>query len=128
MDIEQFIGNFISAFMLLSDKDKKKFAKRIKRGHFMWDIFEGNMSKPYFSGETARKAFDVADKKNAIDVRFDNGSMGYPYEVYSLQNDVTSKQLDVDRLPERYIIGENFSWCYVITHEFDLCGPYFCNK
>ena len=41
---------------------------------------------------------------------------------------MTSSDIDDCGLIEFYVVGKNFEWCYVVTHELDLCGPYFCFK
>ena len=37
-----------------------------------------------------------------------------------------SEMLIVGAISALFVIGKNFSWCYVVTHEGDLCGSYFC--
>lgn len=42
----------------------------------------------------------------------------------SKEND-NSIKIQNNGLIEFYVIGLNFSWCYIVTHEPDGCGPYF---
>lgn len=99
--------------------------------YFLWNLFGAKLI-PCYEGDSARREYDKANKINAQMIEYDAdwldpfldretvSSRPLPAEM------LTSKGVDAHLYPESYIFGENFSWCYVITHEGDLCGPYFC--
>ena len=98
---------------------------------FLWNLFGAKLI-PCFEGDAARIEYDKADKTNAQMIEYDAdwlnpfldrttfSSQPLPIEM------LTAEGVDAHLFPESYIWGEDFSWCYVITHEGDLCGPYFC--
>ena len=82
----------------------------------------------FLNGEEAAKAYDKADKHNAIEFQYDNGFMGDDFSIPLSNNHNTSKKIFESGLIEFYVFGENFSWCFIVTHEPNCCGPYFIKK
>ena len=79
-----------------------------------------------FEGNRAKEEFDKTDKNDAIEIQFDNQIIGdnctFPIkDIHLSANDINDSGLF-----EFYVIGKDFSWCYVVTHEGDDAGPYFC--
>jgi hypothetical protein len=42
------------------------------------------------------------------------------------KNAAELKDTDFDLEDDIYISDINFTWTYVVTHEKEQCGPYFC--
>lgn len=76
-------------------------------------------------GEKAKDAFDSADKTGAVEFQYDNGFVGDEFALpLSTEHDKANK-IDESGIVEFYVIGKDFSWCYIVTHERDACGPFF---
>lgn len=90
----------------------------------MWHVFTRG-GVPCLTGDAARKAFDELEYKSALGF-FGGWSCGYGYRIENMRiiGKASAKVLDGKR-GDCYIIGKNFEWTYVKTHESDL-GPYFC--
>lgn len=118
MTKEEFQQKFKEAF-LEGYKNKK-----IK---YLWEPFAKNEIE-CLKGNLARKAYDNADKTNVFEIQYDNGLIGDDFAVPLEKNHMTSNEVDKSELFEFYIFDKEFSWCYIITHEFNLCGPYFIKR
>ena len=131
MTREEFRKKFLQVFASnISPKILKKYRIESPKG-FLWNLFAANLV-PCFSGDEARQEYDKADKTNARLIEYDACWM-FCYPPYNNpcaeplpQSMTTAAEVDEKIFPETYIWGDDFSWCYVITHELDLCGPYFC--
>ena len=90
----------------------------------MWHIFTWG-EVPCLTGDAARKAVDELQYKSALGF-FGGWSCGYGYKLENMRiiGKASSAVIDSKR-GDCYIIGKNFEWTYVKTHESDL-GPYFC--
>lgn len=108
----------------LTTRERKKFGIDWKGQGYLWHLFSNGLV-PCLVGEKAREAYDKANKNGAMEIQYDYG-MGDEFMVTMNPSYTTAQKLDWYGYTEFYIIGENFSWCYVMTHEGDLCGPYFC--
>ena len=78
---------------------------------------------PVREGKEARAAFDALDYDTAYIFRwgFQEGVTGAGVTAR-----VTAAQLDQDEGADVYVVGRDFSWAYVHTHEDGWMGPYFC--
>ena len=92
-----------------------------------WNLFAGKLI-PCFSGNKARQEYDKVDKTEAEEIQFSSGFIGIDdLNTFPLADiHRTSQGIDESGLIEFYVVGKDFSWCYVVTHELDMCGPYFC--
>ena len=69
-------------------------------------------------GEKAREAYDKIDKSGAFYIEWfeDKHTKDMIWDLN------TAKALD--DFIEIYVVGKNFKWTYIKTHE-GMCGPYF---
>ena len=95
-----------------------------KKNGYLWNICEQNLVK-YFQGEKAKEAYNNIGKNNAKTFQYDNSIFGDDFAFELTENLNTAKKIDESKLIEFYVIGDEFSWCYIVTHEPHLCGPYF---
>ena len=135
MNRKEFVVAFLDAFAKdLTKQQKRKLGLNFKPngdyrgGGYLWNIFASG-SVPCFEGDEARAKYNEADKTDAFQIQYDTG-IGYGDEQteYLSPPFMTAEKLDLYGYPEFYIIGKDFSWCYVITHEGDLDGPYFAYR
>lgn len=125
MKSSEFENNFLAVFAKnISKKQLIKNKIRKNENGYLWNIF-GNGLVKCFQGNDARFEFDKVDKYGAIEIQYDNCYMG-DEESSIINNDhYTAKGIDDASLIEFYVIGKDFSWCYVVTHALDGCGPFF---
>lgn len=131
----EFVKEFLNAFAQnISHRQRRKIGLKIGRNGeyrgrgYLWSLFAYNLV-PCFKGEEAKIKYDEADKRDAVEIQYDSG-LGHGDDTTEVlcQTFLTAEGVDRYGYPEFYIIGENFSWCYVITHEGDGDGPYFAYK
>ena len=128
MDRHDFINKFLNIFAKnVSPKELKTYRIGAKSGEFLWNLFAGKLIS-CLSGDKARQEYDKANKVGAEEIQFSSDFIGYDdLNTYPLSDEHrTACDIDKSGLIEFYVIGKDFSWCYVVTHEGDLCGPYFC--
>lgn len=128
MTKKEFVETFYSSFAKNVLKEKLNCKK--KNEGLLWDIFALKLI-PCYNGEEARKMFDSMDKKGAMEIKYTGHNNFFKDDEFVSNlstTHTTAKDIDDSGVFEFYVIGENFNWCYVVTHEFDLCGPYFCFK
>jgi hypothetical protein len=92
----------------------------------LWHIFTwGKVS--CLEADSARQAFDQLEFERAIMF-----TGGYTFDNETNINDLgyvtksSASASELEDIDDVYIIGEDFSWTYVHTHEPE-CGPYFVN-
>ena len=126
MDRQDFIKKFLNTFAKnISEKKLKTYRIGAKSGEFLWNLFAGGLI-PCFSGDKARQEYDKVNKVGAEEIQFSSDFICFDdLNTYPLSDEHGTAR-NLDQLNEFYIIGKDFSWCYVVTHEGDLCGPYFC--
>lgn len=126
LDKQDFIKNFLNTFAKnISEKTLKTYRIGARKGEFLWNLFAAGLV-PCFSGDKARQEYDKADKIGAEEIQLSSNFIDHDdLNTHPLSHEHESAR-NVDQLIEFYIIGKDFSWCYVVTHEGDLCGPYFC--
>lgn len=128
MTKNEFVDKFLEVFAKNISSEKLKYYHiGKKKKDFLWNIFAANLI-PNLSGDLARIEFDSVDKTDAIEIQYDNDFIGMSDdETVALSNKhMYAENIDNSGMLEFYVIGKDFSWCYVITHEGDLCGPFFC--
>lgn len=128
MEKKDFIKEFLNTFAQHIAVERLKTCRvGAKRGEFLWNLFAGKLI-PCFSGNKARQEYDKVDKTEAEEIQFSSGFIGIDdLNTFPLADiHRTSQGIDESGLIEFYVVGKDFSWCYVVTHELDMCGPYFC--
>ena len=106
----------------ISKEDIKKYV--VSTGNYIWHVFSWKLlpEETYLIGDEARRAYDAADKKDAMYIdAFGDGVCKALDEKYE-------KAASLEVLTEVYVAAKDFSWTYIKTHEEDFCGPYFCRK
>ncbi len=127
MTEKEFEKNFLRVFANgVTEKQLKKFHIGKKYNGYLWLIFNRELVSCY-EGDAARSEYDNANKMGAMEVLYNSSCVhgGFDCNVLDTEH-LMAKDIDNDHLDEFYIIGSDFSWCYVVTHEGDLAGPYFC--
>lgn len=77
---------------------------------------------PVLEGEAARQAFDALDYDTAYIFREGISYAGVTAKVTAAQLKQAQKRSSFDV----YVVGRDFRWTYVHTHEDGWMGPYFC--
>ena len=110
------------------DKWLKTFASSLPRlvvekyaNDYIWHIFSYNLldKGTYSVGDRARAEFEKVNKKGAFYIDWD-----FDDEPNKLTYDLCAPKA-LDKFSEIYVVGKDFEWTYIKTHEGDLCGPYF---
>ena len=131
MTKKDFIEKFYSVFAKdISRADKKKYNVGLDKKGLPWNMFAAKLVSCY-EGDEARALFDNIDKTDAIEIQYSGHNRFVEDDMTTSDlsdKHMTAKDIDDCGLFEFYVIGKNFEWCYVVTHEIDLCGPYFCFK
>lgn len=105
-------------------------AERVEApGCYLWHVFTWGDAKR-LERESASAAFDKADKEGAFIAQesgFNGGGKNIVYSFRRCPPDL--KSLDLADEAEVFVVGKNFGWTYVVTHE-TACGlgPYFAEK
>lgn len=119
--VKEFIKNFVPSIPINQLKKLKCYAP--DHG-YLWMICEHNLVEN-LKGKEAMVKYDIIDKTGAIEFQYDNGFMGDEVSTPLSEENNTSIKIQNNGLIEFYVIGQGFSWCYIVTHEPDGCGPYF---
>ena len=123
MTRNEFLSQWLQSFACgIPKKDIEKHVK--SKGNYIWHIFSWELlsENQYLIRNEARMAYDKVDKKDAIYVDFFEDKN--PKDITcDLKN---AKALD--DFVEIYVVGKDFEWTYIKTHEGDLCGPYFMQR
>lgn len=118
----ELVRKWLNAFG--SNVDKTIIKERVTSAHnYLWHLFTWRNVSCY-KGDAARDAFNALRYSEAI--KFCDGC-GCSIENVSAVGKVTAKDIDEDAGRDVYLVGKDFSWTYVRTHEADL-GPYLCVK
>lgn len=120
MNRNRFEKRWLQAYAAdVSKEDIEKYV--IATGKYIWHVFSWNLlpKDSYLTGDSARAAYDVVDKTEAVCLKpfSQEGSRPLPKEL------TTAHALD--GLTEVYVVGKDYTWTYIKTHENDHCGPYF---
>lgn len=126
MTAKEFFDKFIAIFTSQVNKNKLKIAHvGNKNNQILWNLF-GYKLVPCLEGDDAKTEYDKVSKIGALCIQYfdrtyhDESMSELPKKYFS------AKGIELDGLMEFYVIGKDFSWCYVVTHEGDDAGPYFC--
>lgn len=126
MTDNKFVEKFLSVFAKdITKKQKRKAYIGKKYRGYLWHLFSYQLIS-CLEGNEARAEYDQVDKTGAFEIQYDNGIMGDGETISLNEEHKTAKGIDDSGYIEFYIIGKDFSWCYVVTHEGDYAGPYFC--
>lgn len=119
MTKDEFYSKWLEVFAF--NIPEHDIEKRVKSaGNYIWHIFSWELlnENQYFKGNDAKEAYDKIDKKGAIYIEW--------FEDKQTKN--ITEQLntakDIDDFVEMYVVGKDFKWTYIKTHE-GMCGPYF---
>lgn len=121
MKNKAFLDRWLRTFAAdVPKSDLKKYVTTT--GNFIWHVFSWELvpNDKYLKADAARKAYDDADKCGARYVVI------YPEETKptELTEDMFTAS-SLDAFDEIYVVGKDFGWTYIKTHE-KFCGPYFC--
>ena len=128
MDSAEFVKKWKRAFAAALPAEV--MAERVDaKGCFLWHAFTWGKA-PCLEREAACAAFDAADKEGAFiaeECAFDGGGKNIAYSFRRCPPDLRSRDLADEA--EVFVVGKNFRWTYVVTHE-TACGlgPYFAEK
>ena len=114
-----FANNFLPNIPIKQLKRKRCYPPN----GFLWSVCEYNLVFN-LKGLDAMNAYDQIDKVGAVEILYDNGFEDKDIAQPLSENHDTSHKIMNAGLMEFYVIGKEFSWCYIVTHEFDACGPY----
>jgi len=127
---EGFWEKWVRAFA--RDVPKKQIKEQMipENGGFLWHAFSWKLV-PCLKGDAARAEYNNISKNGAVECmyfpqnRTYRRKAGHGNPAPLNDNHMTAEQIDNEGLMEFYVIGKNYLWCYVCTHEYE-CGPYFC--
>ncbi len=123
----EFSEYFMSIFCRnINKKDLKKYKIGYKDGYLLWNVF-GHKLYPCLEGDQAKKNFDSVNKQGSSEIHLywtNDSSNLIPLQL----EHNSSKKIESEGLTEFYVVGGNFEWIYVVTHEMDAAGPYFAKK
>ena len=119
----ELVEKWLAAFG--SGVDKKIIDEHVTSEYnYLWHLFTwGNAA--CLEGDEARDAFNKLHYTDAI--KFHDGYGSYIEDVSFVVGKVSAKEIDEDPGRDVYLVGTDFSWTYVRTHEPDF-GPYLCIK
>ena len=123
MDLSAFKKRWLDHFAPdVPKKDLKKYV--VSTGNYIWHVFSWKLlpDDAYLVGDTARAAYDQADKRGALYIEpfGRGGSKSITWDMYNASA--------LDCMTEVYVVAEDNSWTYIKTHENESCGPYFLKK
>ena len=119
--VKKFIDNFVPTISIKQLKRLKCYAPNYG---YLWMVCEQNLVEN-LKGNDAMIAYDNADKSGAVEFQYDNGFIGDEVSAPLSKENDRSVKIKNNGLIEFYVIGRDFSRCYIVTHELDGCGPYF---
>lgn len=126
----EFEKKWIATFATnLTAQERERVGIGTDKG-YLWHAFSYGLV-PALVGDEARNAFNVIEKDGASEFFYDFRCAplrcSKKLEKLSLKH-FTAEGIDTDEnAVELYIIGKNWEWCYIVTHEESLgLGPYFC--
>lgn len=104
---------------------KKNIDQYVKAtGNYIWHIFSWKLLNEdrYFLGNEAKDAYDQIDKNGAMYIKWFDEK-----HTRVLTEDLYTANA-LEDFVEVYVVGQDFQWTYIKTHE-STCGPYFmkCN-
>ncbi len=121
---ELFIANFLPDTPV---KQLKKLHCYPPRHGLLWNVCESSLVN-HLKGADASVAYDYINKAGAMEMQYDGDRLTDDEALPLSEENDTAEKIRQAGLMEFYVIGKDFSWCYVVTHEGDHCGPYFIMK
>ena len=119
MTKKEFYTKWLEVFASgVSEKDIQKYV--VSYGNYIWHIFGWDLidKDRFLVGEEAKKAYNNIDKDGAILTDWDEDD-NFQEVTWEFDNADA-----LDCFSEAYVVGKDFSWTYIKTHE-EYCGPYF---
>lgn len=119
MTKDEFYVKWLEAFA--SDIPEKEIEKYVvSTGNLLWHVFSWELldGKLYLSGVEAKNAYDSIDKRGASYIEWFSDE-----RAKEITSDLTTAKA-LDQYVEVYVVGKDFAWTYIKTHE-SSCGPYF---
>lgn len=120
MTKDAFFNKWLDAFAKdISDESIQRYVT--STGNYLWHIFSWELvdSGAYLTGNAAGAAYDQADKQGALYMDW------FESDHTKLVADDLCAADAWTSFVEVYVVGKDFAWTYIKTHEEDLCGPYF---
>jgi hypothetical protein len=90
---------------------------------YLWGVCDCDLV-PNLKGFDAMNEYDRLEKAEAVEIVYDNGFEDNDNARPLSEDHDTANKIRDAGLMEFYVIGKDFSWCYIVTHELDACGPY----
>lgn len=120
MTRNEFYTKWLEVFA--SDIPEREIEKHVRAiGNHIWHVFSWELldESRYLTGEDARRAYDKIDKRGARYIEWfeDDHTTDLTWDLNSAKA--------LDKFVEVYVVGKDFNWTYIKTHENDICGPYF---
>lgn len=120
MNKYEFAETFKQVFLKNAKRKRSKWSS-----WYLWTPFSVHEIK-CLVGDAANLEYDRIDKNGAIEIQYDH-ALNFDESTSPLEKEYESSQhIMASGLVEFYVIGKDFSWCYVVTHERDREGPFFC--
>lgn len=119
MTKEEFYTKWLEVFGVnIPKSDINKYVE--STGNFIWHIFSWELLKrnQYFVGTEAKEAYDEVNKNGAVYIEWFEDE-----QTKDITFDLSTANA-LDGIVEVYVVGKDFKWTYIKTHE-DMCGPYF---
>lgn len=121
MEREEFKRKWLDAF--IPNLTKKQYNDCYVY-QYLWHIFSYGLvpKEKVLQGKAAREAYERINKDNAIVIQiWDDDEIEQTFEITN-----EYKQWEnIEDIPELFVVGEQWKWTYVSTHENGWCGPYF---
>ena len=119
MTKDEFYTKWLEAFASdISQSDIKKYVKAT--GNYLWHVFSWELlnNNQYLSGNEAKKTYDGIYKTGAFYIEWfkdrHTKDLTWNFETANV----------LDEFAEVYVVGKDFKWTYMKTHE-SMCGSYF---
>ncbi|MCL1820661.1 MAG: DUF4275 family protein [Oscillospiraceae bacterium] len=130
---DEITEKYLQAFA--SDIPKDILRCRVtKSGNFLWHIFTWGQV-PHITGDEARKALNAITYNGKCIIFYNGYSVEDKTQIVnvSLCDKLSSHQVSELWKKQKfdnkdiYLVDDEFTWTYVVTHENAL-GPYFCYR
>ena len=123
MNKKEFLDKWVCTFA--PNITKSQYKKRI-HNQYIWHAFSWNIipKGTYLEGDEARNAYNDVNKDGAICLQlwFDEFTTPLTEDFDSVDKIETPN----GDYAEFYVVGKDFAWTYIVTHETGMgLGPYF---
>lgn len=91
---------------------------------YLWHVFGYELipKSDVLSGEAAIEAYDSIEKDGAMIIHITNNAI--EAQVVPILDQLKQSK-SVLKKQELYVVGKDWAWTFVSTHENGWCGPYF---